>query len=296
MSQSTSEHIPSTSPDEVIDRIETTLEVAQNACCQLCRDHESEFALSVIIPVYNERQTLPRILDRIDQVMPDRTQTVVVDDASTDGTAEWLAGLSPRPDRTVLLRARNHGKGSAVRMGLRHSRGDIVAIQDADTEYDPADLLGVIAPIQAGRADVVYGSRYLSNIQDPSMFHRLGNWALTAISNCMTGQRLTDMETCHKAFRGDLVRSIQIRECRFGFEPEITGKIAQRGATIQEVPTGYKYRSYEEGKKITWKDGFAALACMWRYRNKGWIRRAFSGVGRVLVRLPQLLRHRSSVG
>ncbi|MCA9137442.1 MAG: glycosyltransferase family 2 protein [Planctomycetales bacterium] len=277
----------------VIQRVETTLQQVQQAC----RDWESqpssnactEFALSIVIPVFNERQTLPKILERIDEVMPAGTQTIVVDDASTDGTAEWLNGLAPRHDRTVLLRRVNHGKGSAVRLGIRHSHGAIVAIQDADTEYDPIDLLGVIKPIQSGDSDVVYGSRYLSGTDDPSKLHRLGNWALTAISNCMTGQRLTDMETCHKAFRGDLVRSIQIQECRFGFEPEITGKIAERGVTIFEVPTGYNYRSYDEGKKITWKDGIAALACMWRYRNSGWCRRALAGAQRVVVRLPKLL-------
>ncbi|WP_182870523.1 glycosyltransferase family 2 protein [Rhodopirellula sp. JC639] len=282
--------LPTLGPADVIDRVQHTLRDVQQACRQIKDDGNSAFDLSVIVPVYNERETLPKILERIDEVFPQRTQTVVIDDASSDGTTQWLAALAPRANRTVLLRGRNHGKGSAVRMGLRHSRGEIVAIQDADTEYDPVDLLQVIKPIQSGQAEVVYGSRYLDGSDDPSLFHRLGNWALTAISNCMTGQQLTDMETCHKAFRGDLVRSIRIRECRFGFEPEITGKIADRGVTIAEVPTGYQYRSYDEGKKITWKDGVAALACMWRYRNPGWLWRAFAGAGRVLVRLPRLIR------
>ena len=277
---------------DVIGRVEQTLTEIENACRSIDDERTVAFGLSVIIPVFNERQTLPKILDRIDEVMPEGTQTVVVDDASTDGTAQWLAALPPRVNRTILLRGRNHGKGSAVRMGMRHSRGEIVAIQDADTEYDPIDLLDVIRPIQQGEAEVVYGSRYLGDSDDPSMFHRLGNWALTAISNCMTGQRLTDMETCHKAFRGELVRSIRIKECRFGFEPEITGKIAERGIAIAEVPTGYQYRSYDEGKKITWKDGVAALACMWRYRNAGWLWRAVGGAGRVLTRLPSLARNK----
>ncbi|QEF97698.1 Undecaprenyl-phosphate mannosyltransferase [Stieleria maiorica] len=273
----------------MIDRVETTLREVEQACRRIEQDGKCAFDLSVIVPVYNERETLPKILERIDEVFSERTQTIVIDDASTDGTTQWLASLAPRANRTILLRGRNHGKGSAVRMGIRHSRGTIVAIQDADTEYDPIDLLQVIKPIQSGQADAVYGSRYLDGSDDPSLVHRLGNWALTAISNCMTGQQLTDMETCHKAFRGDLVRSIRIRECRFGFEPEITGKIADRGVTIAEVPTGYQYRSYDEGKKITWKDGVAALACMWRYRNPGWLSRAFAGGGRVLVRLPRLM-------
>lgn len=281
---------PGDGPHSVIQRVETTLQQVEAACQEALLTKRSVFGLSVIIPVFNERQTLPKILERIDQVMPSDTQTIVVDDASTDGTAEWLAGLAPRRGRTILLRGINHGKGSAVRLGIRHSQGAIVAIQDADTEYDPVDLLGVIKPIQSGEAEVVYGSRYLDGSDDPSKLHRLGNWALTAISNCMTGQKLSDMETCHKAFRGDLVRSIKIQECRFGFEPEITGKIADRGVAICEVPTGYKYRSYDEGKKITWKDGIAALACMWRYRNPGWHRRAIAGAGRVITRLPRLLQ------
>ena len=273
----------------MIGRVEQKLREIEDGCREIGDDPGCAFGLSVIVPVFNERLTLPKILARIDEVFPEGTQTVVVDDASTDGTAQWLKELRPRENRTILLRGRNHGKGSAVRMGMRHSRGEIVAIQDADTEYDPSDLLEIIKPIQSGRAEVVYGSRYLAGSDDPSTFHRLGNWALTAISNCMTGQRLTDMETCHKAFRGDLVRSIGIKECRFGFEPEITSKIAERGIAIAEVPTGYRYRSYQEGKKITWKDGVAALVCMWRYRNPGWLRRAVAGAGRVLVRLPRLV-------
>lgn len=248
----------------------------------------TDFDLTVVVPVFNERQTLPRVLARIDDVMPVGTQTVIVDDASTDGTTEWLVAQPSRPDRKVLLRKRNHGKGSAVRLGIRHSVGKIVAIQDADSEYDPADLLKVIEPISQGNSRVVYGSRYLESGEDPSLLHRLGNWTLTAASNCMTGQRLTDMETCHKAFEGALIRDVTIRECRFGFEPEITGKIAARGIRIVEVPTGYQYRSYAEGKKITWKDGVAAFACMWRYRTRGWQLRALQGITRVIKRSPEL--------
>ena len=243
------------------------------------------FELTLIVPVYNERGTLPKVLERIDEVMPPNTQTIIVDDASSDGTTEWLSAQPHRPDRTILLRKRNHGKGSAVRLGIRHSRGRVVAIQDADLEYDPADLIEVVRPIQRGDCRVVFGSRYLTGNADPSRLHRLGNWALTAASNCMTGQRLTDMETCHKAFEGELIRSIVIRECRFGFEPEITGKIAAKGIPIHEVPTGYQSRGYTDGKKITWKDGVAAIACMWRYRTTGWPKRLVHGSGRVIKRL-----------
>ncbi|OYP36566.1 glycosyltransferase family 2 protein [Rhodopirellula sp. MGV] len=268
---------------QLVNRIDDAL---ANVDGQLEQIDQAEypFELSVIVPVFNERQTLPKILERIDEVMPESTQVIVIDDASTDGTSVWLASLPQRSNRKILRRICNHGKGSAVRLGIRHSQGRVVAIQDADTEYDPKDLLQVIEPVLKGDEDVVYGSRYLGEIDDPSWVHRFGNWVLTASSNCMTGQRLTDMETCHKAFRGDLVRSISIRECRFGFEPEITSKVAARGVRIAEVPTGYEYRSYEEGKKITWKDGVAAFACMWRYRNRGWFRRGFQGIGRLAKR------------
>lgn len=267
---------------ETLDQLQTTLDQAPGICPA---DHPSDASqgngacpLTIIVPVFNERLSLPKVLQRIDEVMPGGTQTLVVDDASTDGTAEWLMSLPERPDRTIVFRRCNHGKGSAVRLGIRRSAGAVVAIQDADTEYDPIDLLRVIEPIQAGEAEAVYGSRYLDGSDDPSLLHQLGNWALTTASNCMTGQRLTDMETCHKAFRGNLIRSIEIRECRFGFEPEITGKLSARGVTIEEVPTGYQYRSYEEGKKITWVDGLAAFACMWRYRNASWLKRTVQAV------------------
>lgn len=269
---------------EVQHRMEQTLQLVDGACEILKRDELSLFDLTIIVPVFNERETLPKVLARIDEIAPPRTETIVIDDASTDGTAAWLASLPSRDNLKILRRQRNHGKGSAVRLGIRHSRGEIVAIQDADTEYDPADLLGVIEPIQSGDAEVVYGSRYLTGAADPSKLHRLGNWALTATSNCMTGQRLTDMETCHKAFRGELIRSISLRECRFGFEPEITGKVATKDIPIIEVPTGYEYRSYDEGKKITWRDGVAAFACMWKYRTDGWPTRAVLGAGRVVKR------------
>ncbi|MEM9585755.1 MAG: glycosyltransferase family 2 protein [Planctomycetota bacterium] len=225
-----------------------------------------QFDVSIIVPVFNERDTLPEVLDRIDEVMPPSTETVIVDDASTDGTAHWLRGLAERADRKIIRRRRNHGKGSAVRLGIRQSQGRVVAIQDADMEYDPADLLRVVWPILEGRADVVYGSRFLGDCDD-ALWHRLGNWALTRASNSLTGLRLTDMETCHKAFRGDLLRSIPLKECRFGFEPEITAKIAARDARVLEVPTTYEARSYQEGKKIGWRDGFSALGCIWKYRK-----------------------------
>ncbi len=259
---------PTRSHEDAIDRIDESLaliaEANSIASGAIAVDH---FDVSVIVPVFNEVHTLPKVLERIEQVMPPATEIIIVDDGSTDGTSEWLAMRAPRAGRTILRRRTNHGKGSAVRLAIRHSRGRVVAIQDADLEYDPADLLRVIWPIMDGDADVVYGSRYLGNSHDPSMTHRLGNWLLTSLSNCMTGLQLTDMETCHKAFEGDLIRSIELRECRFGFEPEITAKIAAGGHRMIEVPTGYQSRGYDEGKKIGWRDAIAALGCMWRYRK-----------------------------
>jgi glycosyltransferase involved in cell wall biosynthesis len=259
---------PQQNDNEVIERIEQTLDlIAEATSAAIGVRPVDQFDLTIIVPVYNERETLPQVLERIDQVMPTATEIIVVDDGSTDGTSEWLAELPHRDKLNIIRRRSNHGKGSAVRLAIRHSRGGVIAIQDADLEYDPADLLRVIWPILEGDAEVVYGSRYLKKGTDPSFIHRLGNWFLTFCSNSFTGLQLTDMETCHKAFDGDLLRSISLRECRFGFEPEITAKIAKRGARIMEVPTRYQCRGYDEGKKIGWRDAVAALACMCKYRK-----------------------------
>ncbi|MGB7346450.1 MAG: glycosyltransferase family 2 protein [Pirellulaceae bacterium] len=251
-----------------VSRMEATLDFADQALqAAISIQPIGACDLTIMVPVFNERETLPKVLARIDEVMPATTQVIVVDDGSTDGTSQWLQSLPKRADRTIICRRRNRGKGSAVRLAIRHSQGKVVAIQDADLEYDPIDLLNVVGPVIDGDADVVYGSRYLGEVSDPSLLHRFGNWALTTLSNRLTGLQLTDMETCHKAFRGDLIRSIPLRECRFGFEPEITAKVAARGARVKEVATNYECRSYDEGKKIGWRDGVSALACMWRYRN-----------------------------
>lgn len=258
--------------NEVARRIDNQLSMLDRAMQELDESppepkRESAVALTVIIPVYNELKTLPVVMQRVEEVMPGDTELIIVDDASTDGTSDWLDQLPRAENRRIIRRRRNHGKGSAVRLGIRHSRGAIVAIQDADLEYDPFDLLDVVRPIRESRAQVAFGSRYLKRSNDPSSLHRLVNWLLTTLSNRMTGLSLTDMETCHKAFQGDLIRSIELRECRFGFEPEVTAKIAARRASIIEVPVNYDARSYAEGKKIGWRDGLAALACLWRYRR-----------------------------
>ncbi|MFK8111702.1 MAG: glycosyltransferase family 2 protein [Rubripirellula sp.] len=252
---------------DTIKRIEQTLDLVADATSAAIGVRPiSRFDISVIVPVFNERETLPQVLDRLEEVMPVSTEVIIVDDGSTDGTAQWLAELPAQGNRKVICRKRNHGKGSAVRLAIRHSQGSVVAIQDADLEYDPADLLRVIWPIVDGNAEVVYGSRYLGDSND-SLLHRLGNRSLTLASNLLTGLRLTDMETCHKAFDGDLLRSIKLKECRFGFEPEITAKIARRQPRLLEVPTNYEGRSYAAGKKIGWRDGVSAIACMWKYRK-----------------------------
>ncbi len=262
--KSTAKGTPSSEP--LIQRIEQSLDLltaATAAASEPCACPD----ITIIVPVFNEASTLPRVLERIEQVMPPSTEVIVVDDGSSDGTTQWLQSKAAGKNRKIFCRRRNHGKGSAVRLGIRHSRGRVVAIQDADMEYDPANLLAAITPILEGNASVVYGSRYLNGHADPSRLHRFGNWMLTALSNLLTGLKLTDMETCHKAFRGDLIRSIRLRECRFGFEPEITAKIAARGVQVKETATAYDSRGYDEGKKIGWRDAVAALVCMWKYRR-----------------------------
>ncbi|MEM9645564.1 MAG: glycosyltransferase family 2 protein [Planctomycetota bacterium] len=257
-----------TQGQQMLDRIDETLDlIAQATEVASGRAEVETFDISLIVPVFNERDSLPQVIDRILEVMPPATELILVDDASTDGTTDWLREMDARSNVRVLFRRRNHGKGSAVRLGIRHSLGRVVAIQDADLEYDPADLLRVIWPVLEGEADAVYGSRYLGDQNDDAWLHRMGNGALTMMSNCLTGLKLTDMETCHKAFRGDFLRSIPLRECRFGFEPEITAKIAARDAKVIEVPTRYQARGYDEGKKIGWRDALSALRCMWTYRN-----------------------------
>ncbi|MGB7325684.1 MAG: glycosyltransferase family 2 protein [Rubripirellula sp.] len=259
---------PRSEHEIAIERIDEALElIAEANSVAAGKIPVTRFDVTVIVPVFNEIRTIERVIKRIEKVMPPATEVIIVDDGSTDGTAEWLQSLPHSASRQVICRRANHGKGSAVRLAIRRSQGRVVAIQDADMEYDPADLLRVIWPILDGDADATYGSRYLNGWDDSSMVHRLGNWLLTSVSNCLTGLQLTDMETCHKAFDGDLIRSMELRECRFGFEPEITAKIAAGHYELIEVPTGYQARSYKEGKKIGWRDAVSALACMWRYRK-----------------------------
>jgi glycosyltransferase involved in cell wall biosynthesis len=222
--------------------------------------------VSIIIPAFNEIGTIDKIVNAI-RSLPVHKQIVVVDDGSTDGTREYIAKLVNLSGIDVCLHDRNSGKGAAIQSGIQRAIGDIVIVQDADLEYEPSDIMQVIEPIVKGDVDVVYGSRYLANPeQDGSAFHRFGNKVLTGLSNLASGQQLTDMETCYKAFRRELIQSITIEQKRFGFEPEITAKLARRKIRILEVPIQYKPRSWDEGKKIGVKDLVNTLWCIVRYR------------------------------
>jgi hypothetical protein len=221
--------------------------------------------LSIVIPVYNEARTIRNVLARV-AAIPLPKEIIVVDDASTDGTRGVLEQLQGVQGLVLVCKTRNEGKGAALRTGFAQARGDVVVVQDADLEYNPRDIVSLVRPLAEGRADVVYGSRFLGEVpQDKSLVHRLGNALLTWASNVTTGQRLTDMETCYKAFRRGVLESFAIEQNRFGFEPEVTAKIARRKFRVVEVPISYNARSYAEGKKIGLKDLFSTLYCIARY-------------------------------
>lgn len=221
--------------------------------------------VSVVIPVYNERETIREIVSRV-QAAELHHEIVIVDDCSTDGTRDVLLELEQQDDIRVVMHGYNKGKGAALHSAFEHATGNIVLIQDADLEYNPADYAALLSPLESGDADVVYGSRFLENAhQDPSWIHRFGNAVLTWLSNMATGLKLTDMETCYKVFRRDALRGMELREKRFGFEPELTAKLARRKCRFVEVPVSYEGRSYEEGKKIHLGDGLRALYCIVRY-------------------------------
>ncbi len=221
--------------------------------------------LSIVIPVYNEAATIREVLERV-RATPFDKEVIVVDDGSTDGTRDLLRSLR-FPDVVVVLHERNQGKGAALRTGFGRASGDVVIVQDADLEYDPADYPRLLKPIVEEKADVVYGSRFGGEAHRVLFFwHYVGNRFLTTLSNMFTNLNLTDMETCYKVFRASLLKSLRLRANRFGFEPEFTAKVARLGCRVYEVPISYHGRGYDAGKKITWKDGFAAIGCIVRYR------------------------------
>lgn len=231
---------------------------------------EAFVKLSVVVPVFNERATIERIVAAIRAVpLPgglDR-EIVIVDDYSTDGTRDILAGIAQQPGIRVIHHEKNQGKGAALRTGFAHATGDIVVVQDADLEYDPSEYPKLLQPILDGAADVVYGSRFITGkpISPMPLVSVVANRTLTMMSNVCTGLRLTDMETCHKAFRAEVLRQIRVEEDRFGFEPEVTAKVAKLKARVHEVGIGFNGRTHAEGKKIGWRDGVRAMRCIIKY-------------------------------
>jgi glycosyltransferase involved in cell wall biosynthesis len=222
--------------------------------------------LSVIIPCYNESATILSLIQAVKQSPVHDKEIIIVDDGSKDGTRDTLSGIQD-PEVRVIFHEHNQGKGAALRTGFQQATGDICIVQDADLEYDPQEFPIVIQPIIDGKADVVFGSRFQSGRPHRVVYfwHRVGNGILTLMSNFFTDLNLSDMETCYKAFKREVIQSINIRENRFGFEPEVTAKIANKNLRIYEVGISYYGRTYDEGKKIGWKDGVRAIYCILKY-------------------------------
>ena len=222
--------------------------------------------LSIIIPCYNESSTILSLIKAVKQSPVKNQEIIIVDDGSKDGTRDILGALKDPEVRTIFHKS-NQGKGAALRTGFKEASGDICIVQDADLEYDPQEFPVVIQPIIEGKADVVFGSRFQSGRPHRVVYfwHRIGNGVLTLMSNFFTDLNLSDMETCYKAFRREIIQSINIRENRFGFEPEVTAKVAKMNLRIYEVGISYYGRTYDEGKKIGWKDGFRAIYCILKY-------------------------------
>ncbi len=257
---------------EVLDRLNGCVELVESELQNYQRadfgenpSARTDYLLSILIPVYNEIGTVGRVISRV-AALPLNTEIVMIDDCSTDGTREVLKSLEGLSGFSIVLKDKNAGKGAALRTGLEYVKGDFVVIQDADLEYDPRDIPQLIQPLLRNEADIVYGSRFIgTELQDESWVHRMGNAVLTGASNLFSGLRLTDMETCYKAFTRQVIRDIEIDQNRFGIEPELTAKLARRGYRFTEVPISYQSRGYDEGKKIGIKDLFNAFYCIGRY-------------------------------
>jgi glycosyltransferase involved in cell wall biosynthesis len=220
--------------------------------------------LSIIIPCYNECNTIKSILLKINEVNNYQKEIIIIDDCSNDGTKEILENINQNDDQKIIFNDKNYGKGFCLKKGISEATGDIIIIQDADLEYDPNDYPKLVEPIKKNIADVVYGSRFTGSESKRVLFywHSLGNFILTTLSNMFTNINLTDMECCYKAFKSKIIKEIDLKENRFGFEPEVTAKIAKKNLRIYEVGIKYYGRKYSEGKKITWIDGFRAIYCI----------------------------------
>jgi glycosyltransferase involved in cell wall biosynthesis len=268
-----------TPPEDDAERREWLIRVLGEPLCRRLDIYRipDDFELSVVIPVYNERNTIHEILRQV-RAVPVRKQIILVDDCSKDGTRDILEKLQiDEPDLTIVYHDVNQGKGAALRTGFKCARGQVVIVQDADLEYDPAQYLQLLQPILEGKADVVFGSRFIGESHRVLYFwHSLANKFLTLLSNVFTNLNLTDMEVCYKLFRREVIQGITLKSNRFGFEPEVTAKVARfqmpaiegrsaRKCRIYEMPVSYNGRDYREGKKIGWKDGVQALYCILRY-------------------------------
>lgn len=228
---------------------------------------KENFVLSVVIPCYNEKNNIETIVQKVLASPVKNKEIIVVDDKSTDGTDKILEEkIRPLVSKIVYHKV-NQGKGGALRTGFKHATGDVVIIQDADLEYDPMEYPKVLKPIISGKAKVCYGSRFLAGVSKGYRANQLANKFLTGLSNIFTHQRLTDMETCYKCFKREVIQAVDIKENRFGFEPEITAKVSRMRIRIAEVPISYNPRTNEEGKKIGFKDGLRAIYCIWKYRK-----------------------------
>jgi glycosyltransferase involved in cell wall biosynthesis len=257
---------------DILERVEdlqgviaSELDIYASAGPSNPKSREEGTLVSVVIPVFNEEATIGRVVSRV-AALPFNKEIVIVDDCSTDGTRAILDRLASIPGIRVVLHEVNQGKGAALRTAFQHATGNIVAIQDADLEYDPREIPALLEPILNREADIVYGSRFIGERrQTKTWIHEFGNGLLTSMSNWFSGLKLTDMETCYKVFRADVLRGIRVHQNRFGIEPELTAKLARQGYRFAELPITYRPRSWAEGKKIGFKDLFKAFYCIGRY-------------------------------